>query len=112
MIAKIPKKNQLTNGNAYKLTRWVDEHKVELVRLTRAQIAVQASEALGFPVTEFNVCGAARNLGVPIGLQRQRPVSLLDRANAADVVLARSMLALYDRMGIEMPDDLLAIATA
>ena len=105
-------KNQLTNAEVYRLTRWLDENKDILIpaRMTRAQIAVRASQALDYPITGANVHGAAKNLGIQIGQFHERRQETV--AGDAYGVLVRGVLELYKRLGEKAPRELAEIGIA
>jgi len=71
------KRTTLCRQKSFKLINWVQEHTVETpegkgLEKSTTFYAGLASEALGFPVTSYNIRGVCKNFGIALGCHNKK----------------------------------------
>jgi ribosome recycling factor len=105
------KANRLTQGQSYQLVRWVEGRAEEAKTRSFAEMAREASDVLGFTVTEPNVRSTAKTLGI----ERPTRASLkseMDGDPTPIEALALAILDMAEKLGISPfnTNDLVALA--
>lgn len=94
--------NLLTQPQAVKLYRWLEDHRQFAAGTTAREVAQAAAEELRFGITESNVGTARRALGI----HKPEPVKVT-ACRCSE--LAAAMALLYRKMGAEPPREVLDI---
>ena len=108
MIATPRTCNTLSGPEVYKLNRWVELNQASLKGKTQEQISQSASEGTGLKVTVSNIHAVAKTLDIQLGLRSFKSGGVPTDINRT---LARALRDLYHRLGEQVPDAVLAIAT-
>jgi len=103
------KKNMLSNAHTYGLTKWIEEKKDTLDKLSQKQIAEIATTQLGFAVTTSNIYGASNVLGIKLG-QREMRANVFAANKDTNRTIAKHLVHLYAKLGEPVPLSLQEIA--
>ena len=103
-------RNQLVGSNRYKLARWLDEKQEELQFLPLRVIAQRAANELKFTVTEANVSGTVKDVGITF-VHRARSMNRNNSGSRDNHrTVAKWIVDLYTLLGEQPPADVLAIS--
>lgn len=95
------KYNALTTGQHYALRKWLDGRREHAAKTTAANLAREASDAVGFPVTKSNIQAARSDLNICIRAKGGGH-AFVSRTR----MLAVAVSDLYSALGLPIPHDL------
>lgn len=95
-------RKRLTQPEFYQLCRYLEDNKTEIRAMTSTQIIKQVQEALGLYIERKALDRAEEALGVDwiIG------VRFMGDSEERDRILASAILALYQDLGIQAPEEI------